>query len=136
METILVTGSTDGIGKATAKALAERGCEVIVHGRNEARAQSAQRDLINTTGNPNIRTVSADFSSLAQVRDMANEINDLPKLDVLINNAAIATNLRTLTEDGFVCTWPATSTDGEPIATRSLPMPCSRASWPASWIPT
>ena len=105
MKTILVTGSTDGIGKATAQALAEHGCEVIVHGRNDARAASAQRDLIDATGNPNIRTVSADFASLAQVRDLAAQLNDLPKLDVLINNAAIATNQRTLTEDGFESTF-------------------------------
>ncbi len=105
MKTILVTGSTDGIGKATAKALAEHGCEVIVHGRNDARARSAQRDLIDATGNPNIRVESADFSSLAQVRDLATRLSKLPKLDVLINNAAIATNRRTLTEDGFESTF-------------------------------
>ena len=105
MKTVLITGSTDGIGKATAKALAELGCQVIVHGRNGARARSAQRDLIAATDNPNIRTVSADFSSLAQVRNMAKEISNLPKLDVLINNAAIATNHRTLTEDGFESTF-------------------------------
>ncbi len=105
MKTILVTGSTDGIGKATAKALAEHGCEVIVHGRNDARAKSAQQDLIAATDNPNIRTVAGDFSSLAQVRDMATEIGNLPKLDVLINNAAIATNHWTLTEDGFESTF-------------------------------
>ena len=105
MKTILVTGSTDGIGKATAMALAKHGCEVIVHGRNEARAQSAQRDLVANTGNSNIRTVAGDFSSLAQVRDMASQISNLPQLDVLINNAAIATNRRTLTEDGFESTF-------------------------------
>lgn len=105
MKTILVTGSTDGIGKATAKNLAEHGCEVIVHGRNNARATSAQRDLIDATGNSNIRAVSADFSSLAQVRELASQLGDLPKLDVLINNAAIATNHRTLTEDGCESTF-------------------------------
>ena len=105
MKTILVTGSTDGIGKATATALAEHGCEVIVHGRNDARARSAQRNLIDATGNPSIRAVSADFSSLAQVRELATRLSDLPKLDVLINNAAIATNRRTRTKDGFESTF-------------------------------
>ena len=104
MKTILVTGSTDGIGKATAAALAKHGCEVIVHGPNNTRAASAQQDLIDTTGNPNIRAVSADFSSLAQIRELGTQLSNLPKLDVLINNAAIATNSRTLTEDGFEST--------------------------------
>ena len=55
MKTILVTGSTDGIGKATASALAEQGCGVIVHGRNDAKARSAQQNLFDVTGNPNIQ---------------------------------------------------------------------------------
>lgn len=105
MQTILVTGSTDGIGKATAMALAQRGCEVIVHGRNDRRARSVQGELADATGNSNIRAVSADFSSLAQVRALAAELGDLAKLDVLINNAAIATNRRELTEDGFESTF-------------------------------
>ena len=105
MKTILVTGSTDGIGKATASALAEQGCGVIVHGRNDAKARSAQQNLFDVTGNPNIQAVSADFSSLAQVRELASRLSDLPKLDVLINNAAIATNSRSLTEDGFESTF-------------------------------
>ncbi len=105
MKTILVTGSTDGIGKATASVLAEQGCGVIVHGRNDAKARSAQQNLFDVTANPNIQAVSADFSSLAQVREMASRLSDLPKLDVLINNAAIATNSRSLTEDGFESTF-------------------------------
>ena len=105
MKTVLVTGSTDGIGKATAKALARLGCQVIVHGPDDARARCVQRDLISATANPDIQAVSADFSSLAQVRELAQEISSLPRLDVLINNAGIATNHRTLTEDGFESTF-------------------------------
>lgn len=105
MKTVLVTGSTDGIGKATAKALAELGCQVIVHGPDDARARCTQRDLISTTASPDFQAVSADFSSLAQVRELAKEIRSLPRLDVLINNAGIATNHRTLTEDGFESTF-------------------------------
>lgn len=72
---------------------------------DDAQARCTQRDLITTTANPSLQAVSADFASLAQVRGLAKEISSLPRLDVLINNAGIATNHRTLTEDGFESTF-------------------------------
>jgi NAD(P)-dependent dehydrogenase (short-subunit alcohol dehydrogenase family) len=64
MKTVLVTGSTDGIGKATTQALA-KGCRVIMHGPDDAQARCAHQELISATANPNLQAVSADFSSLA-----------------------------------------------------------------------
>ena len=105
MQTILVTGSTDGIGRATALALAERGCAVIVHGRNVQRANSTARELAAATGNQQVTAVAADFASLAQVREMAEELHrTCPRLDVLINNAGIAVRRRQLTVDGYEST--------------------------------
>ena len=105
MKTILVTGSTDGIGRATARELAERGCAVIVHGRNEQRAQAAARELAHATGNRNVTAVAGDFASLAQVRTMAAQIlRTCPRLDVLINNAGIAARRRGTTKDGYEST--------------------------------
>ena len=105
-ETILVTGSTDGIGRATARELAERGCAVIVHGRDEQRAADAARQLATATGNPGVTPVAGDFGSLAEVRAMAERVLDAcPRLDVLINNAGIAVRDRKLSADGYESTF-------------------------------
>ena len=102
---ILVTGSTDGIGLATARELAERGCAVIVHGRDEKRAAEAARELA-ATGNRHVTWVAADFGSLAEVRAMAERVHhDCPRLDVLINNAGIAVRDRHLSADGYESTF-------------------------------
>ena len=71
MKTILVTGSTDGIGRATARELAQRGCAVIVHGRNQQRADAATNEVAATTGN---QQVTADFASLPRAREMAQQV--------------------------------------------------------------
>ena len=106
MKTILVTGSTDGIGRATALALAERDCAVIVHGRNEARAGSAARAVAAATGNRQVTPVAADFAVLAEVRALAEQVlRACPRLDVLINNAGIAVRRRGTTTDGYESTF-------------------------------
>ena len=106
VKTILVTGSTDGIGRAAARELAERDCAVIVHGRNEPRAQAAARELADATGNRNVTAVAGDFASLAEVRAMAAQIlRTCPRLDVLINNAGIAVRHRHTTKDGYESTF-------------------------------
>ena len=105
-KTILVTGSTDGIGRATARALAERGCAVIVHGRDEKRAAEAARELAAVTGSRQVTWVAGDFGSLAEVRAMAERVLDnCPRLDVLVNNAGIAVRDRRLSADGYESTF-------------------------------
>ena len=100
-KTILVTGSTDGIGKETARQLAQFGATVIVHGRSAERCQAARDDIRPTTGNPNVDFVVADLSSQRQVRQMAAEIiARYDRLHVLINNAGVILLQRQLTEDG------------------------------------
>src|SRR5260370_12438875 len=86
---ILVTGSSDGIGKETAGELARQGHEVIVHGRTRARATGVV---------PGARIWACDFASLDEVRSAAAE---LPSgIDVLINNAGVYRTERELTRDG------------------------------------
>ena len=97
----LVTGATNGIGFATATALAARGATVIVHGRSRAKGEQVVQEITRTTGNKAVRFVQADFTSLAQVRALASELNaQLPRLDVLVNNAALTASHRKLTVDG------------------------------------
>ncbi|HXG37384.1 MAG TPA: SDR family oxidoreductase [Bacteroidota bacterium] len=105
-KTILITGSTDGIGKETALELAAMGHKVIVHGRSSQRAEDAANDIRKKSGNATIETVVADFTSLRQVRAMAADvIKRFPRLDVLINNAGVYMKERTLTEDGYETTF-------------------------------
>ncbi len=106
MKTILVTGSTDGIGRATALALAGQGCAVIVHGRNAARASAAARAIAAATGNRQVTPVAADFAVLAEVRALAEQVlRTCPRLDVLINNAGIAVRRRNTSTDGYESTF-------------------------------
>jgi NAD(P)-dependent dehydrogenase (short-subunit alcohol dehydrogenase family) len=99
---VLITGSTDGIGKATALQLAAMGATVIVHGRNAERCQRTCDDIRAATGNPNIDCVVADLSSQKQVRQLATDIAARhDRLHVLINNAGVIADRRQITEDGL-----------------------------------
>jgi len=101
-KTILVTGSTDGIGKQTALELARMGANVIIHGRDPQRLQATREELIRISGNNNIDSLLADFSSLAQVIQMADEIlAKYMQLDVLVNNAGVFLLDRKITTDGL-----------------------------------
>jgi len=102
----LVTGSTHGIGLATAHALAAMGATVLVHGRDLSRARAVARTIGRDTGNRNVRSVHADFAELAQVRRLAQELESgLPRLDVLINNAGVMSAPGALSADGYDLTF-------------------------------
>jgi NAD(P)-dependent dehydrogenase (short-subunit alcohol dehydrogenase family) len=99
---ILITGSTDGIGKQFAFDAAAEGAEVIIHGRTEERLMQTINGIKNKTGNENVYGVLADFSSLLQVREMTKEIKtNFSTIDILINNAAEIIKERTITSDGY-----------------------------------
>ena len=89
-KTVLVTGSTDGLGREVARALAADGAHLILHGRNAERGQ-ALVDEITKSGTGSARFIAADFASLPAVRAFADSVaRDYPKLDLLVNNAGIA----------------------------------------------
>ncbi len=103
-KTVLVTGSTDGLGRELARALAADGAHVIVHGRNAERGQ-ALVDEITQAGVGSATFVGADFASLDAVRAFADTIaKDYPKLDLLVNNAGVlitGAQPRQTSADGF-----------------------------------
>jgi NAD(P)-dependent dehydrogenase (short-subunit alcohol dehydrogenase family) len=103
----LVTGATDGIGLETAKALAQGGAEVIVHGRDAAKGGRSVDAIRTAAPGAKIEFIQADFASLAQVRRMADTLNArLDKLDVLVNNAGSASFAsRHLSQDGYELTF-------------------------------
>ncbi len=103
---ILVTGATDGIGKQTALELAKSGHKIIVHGRTKEKAQLSANEIIDRTGNKEIEFAVADFSSLKEVRRLADEIKErFDALNVLINNAGVYKKKKEITEDGFEATF-------------------------------
>lgn len=88
--TVLVTGSTDGIGKRAALDLAGMGTRVLVHGRNRERGERTLREIGEAAGSGELEYYNADLSSMSEVRRLAAEVSeDHPRLDVLINNAGI-----------------------------------------------
>ena len=92
---ILVTGSTDGLGKSTARDLAAAGATVLLHGRDPERGDAAVREIREETDNDRLHYYVADFSSLEEVRRLADEVTaDHDRLDVLVNNAGIGAGRR------------------------------------------
>lgn len=102
-KTILITGTTQGIGKITATALAKQGHHIIIHGRNETKLKEVQQEIIGESGNKKVDMITADLLSLADTKRMADEIkNRYNSLDVLINNAGAFFNKdREVTKEGF-----------------------------------
>jgi NAD(P)-dependent dehydrogenase (short-subunit alcohol dehydrogenase family) len=99
--TVLVSGGTGGIGRATAAGLAALGARVAITGRDRRRAEEAAAD-IRADGGPEVGVFVADMSSQAEVRRLASEVLDgLPRLDVLVNNVGGFWNSRGVTADGL-----------------------------------
>jgi NAD(P)-dependent dehydrogenase (short-subunit alcohol dehydrogenase family) len=102
----LVTGSTSGIGRATAAGLARAGAHVIVTGRRKGRTDAVVAELRHETGSGRITGVAADLSAQAEVRRLAEEVTARhDRLDVLINNAAAGRSEQELSADGIERTW-------------------------------
>ena len=101
-KTILITGSTDGIGLETAKMLVSMGHHVLLHGRNSVKLEKTKEILFSLSNDGKIESYLADLSRIVDVENFAQEvIQKHNKLDVLINNAGILNSPETITEDGL-----------------------------------
>lgn len=102
----LVTGSTDGIGRHTARQLAANGMKVIVHGRNKPKVEATLTALREELPGASFEGVSFDLGTLAGVRRGAEQVLQLaPKLHVLVNNAGIFAGERAVNADGIEMTF-------------------------------
>jgi NAD(P)-dependent dehydrogenase (short-subunit alcohol dehydrogenase family) len=102
----VITGGTDGIGKAAAYGLALQGARVLVHGRDPDKGARAVAELRARSGNPAIEFLQADFSSLFEVRRLAATVlKRAPQIDVLVNNAGAVYVKRALSKDGYEATF-------------------------------
>lgn len=101
-QVILVTGSTDGIGKLTALQLAKLDAQILIHGRNPEKVKNVIAELKNESSNEKIEGFNYDFSSLYEVRKFADDVaNKYDKIDVLINNAGVGFADNGKSQDGY-----------------------------------
>ncbi|MEM1308416.1 MAG: SDR family NAD(P)-dependent oxidoreductase [Cyanobacteria bacterium P01_H01_bin.153] len=100
-KTILITGSTDGIGLETAKMLVSKGHTVLLHGRNLTKLEAAERAL-SALSEGSVESYGADLSCLANVESLAQAVaENHPRLDVLINNAGVFKTPAKITSEGL-----------------------------------
>ncbi|KKK85829.1 hypothetical protein LCGC14_2769340 [marine sediment metagenome] len=103
---VLITGSTDGIGKQTAIDLANMGLFVIIHGRNEEKTLDALCKVKEITGSNRLDSVIGDLSSFDQIRDISDQLhNKFDYLDSLINNAGVNFWKKKISKDGYELTF-------------------------------
>lgn len=96
-KTILITGATDGLGHATALALASLGHEIIAHGRNTQKLEAMKAEIV-----ANLSIVQADMSDLSQVAQMGRDlVKAHDRIDVVINNAGVFKTPRPRLGDGM-----------------------------------
>jgi len=102
----LVTGATNGIGKATAQALAQMGATVVIVGRNAPKTAQLVEEIRAASGNINVDSLLADLSSQQEVRRLAGEFKSkYPHLHVLLNNAGGTFSTRQLSVDRIEMTF-------------------------------
>jgi NAD(P)-dependent dehydrogenase (short-subunit alcohol dehydrogenase family) len=120
---ILVTGATDGLGRALSAELARDGATVLVHGRDRGRISDTVAEL-----GGGVRAYQADLSDLSQVRALADEVlANEPRLDVLVNNAGIGTDVpgggaRQESADGYELRFAVNYLAGFALTERLLPL--------------
>ena len=89
-KSILITGSTDGIGLAAAERLAAKNHTVLLHGRREAKLAEAEQRVRSAGGTGSVERYQADLSSISEVEALAANVAERhDRLDVLINNAGV-----------------------------------------------
>jgi NAD(P)-dependent dehydrogenase (short-subunit alcohol dehydrogenase family) len=101
-KTILITGSTDGIGLETARILVAQGHYVLLHGRNPEKLQKVERTLSELPDGGRVESYLADLSRLSDVEALAKAVAERhTTLDVLINNAGVFKTANPITQEGL-----------------------------------
>ncbi len=101
-KTVLVTGASNGIGKATALALAKQGADLVIVARSAVKGEAAASDIRRAAAGARVEVLVADLSSQEQVRRLAEQYKSTyGRLDVLVNNAGVLAFGRHVTADGL-----------------------------------
>jgi NAD(P)-dependent dehydrogenase (short-subunit alcohol dehydrogenase family) len=105
-KTVVITGSTSGIGEVAAERLAEAGARIVLVARDKARGEATLTKLCGLTPGAGHTVHYGDLSRVSEMKRLAEGISAAePKIDVLINNAGALFNTRKLTEDGLEYTF-------------------------------
>lgn len=100
--TVVITGANSGLGLETARVFARRNAEVVLACRDLRKAEEARHRILAEVRTASVRTLELDLSSQASVRRAAEQAKrDLPRIDLLINNAGALIRRHEVTEDGF-----------------------------------
>ncbi len=119
----IVTGSNTGIGKETARGLAERGATVVLACRNVEKATAARDDIAQSTGRSDVSVEQLDLGSFASIRQFAQQIRSrFDRLDVLVNNAGIWPLSRVTTADGLESTFGVNHVGTHLLTVELLPL--------------
>lgn len=99
---ILVTGSTDGIGKQSALEFAMLGAHVIIHGRDQNKLKKTFGEISSKSGSSKLDSVLADLTSFKQIHKMSDQLHKkYDRIDVLVNNAGVQMHEREISADGY-----------------------------------
>ena len=105
-KSVLITGATNGIGKASALEMAKLGAEVTIVGRDEVKTRKVLHDLKSQSGNANMDILVGDLSSIAEIKRVAAEFSaQRERLDVLLNNAGAVFSDYQVSADGYEMTF-------------------------------
>lgn len=122
-KTILITGSTDGIGLETAKTLVSQGHNVLLHGRNPSKLEKAVQVVSELTDSGQIESYLADLSIMTDVEKLAKAvIKKHSSLDVLINNAGVFKTPDPITQQGLDVRFAVNTLAPHLLTTRLLPL--------------
>lgn len=113
-QTVVITGATSGLGQAAAETMVGLGADVVIVGRNPEKLARVVGQL-----GDRVTTARADLSIMSEVRVLADELNELDRIDVLVNNAGVLVNERTETSEGLELTF-ATNLLGHYVLTEAL----------------
>ena len=121
--TILITGSTDGIGLETARMLVSLGHNILLHGRNSAKVEKVEEALSALPDGGNVESYVADLSLMAEVEALAGAVAEKhTKLDVLINNAGVYNAPDPVTQDGLDVRFAVNTIAPSLLTQRLLPL--------------
>ncbi len=98
-KTVVITGGNSGIGFRTAQELGQKGWRVVITGRSQERLQSAAETL-RAEDCQDVSALVGDFASLSSVRGLAQQLEQEPRIDVLLNNAGVSLSHRQVSKDG------------------------------------